>query len=572
MLAVVLTLMPVPAAAPGIAGQGQDASVDEARPLAYELATRRTDKALEFHVRLRFTGDASGRTPLVLPSQWGGQDRLFEAIRDLRAVGGRIEDGDSESARVIAHDPAAAITVSYRFVQDRAVEFSDHGRTRRPILTPDYFHFIGHGAFVHPAWQDDAERRITLHWKGLPEGWSLAHSFGAGAGAARQDLDITIDQMLHALYVGGDFRAHRILVRERPVVVGVRGEWDFSDEAYTSLVAGIVRAQRDFWDDHEFPHFLVTMIPIGTTCCSFGGTSVTNAFATFIATDDGLDMRMKHLLAHELLHTWIGQRMRNHSSPGEPEALLYWFSEGFTDYYTREILRRAGLISLEEYVEDLNRKIHDYWISPVRNEPNTRIAEDYWKDRYVQKLPYLRGELLARRWDTALRERSKGRVTLDDLMRDLLRATTPGDRITFDRIASAVRVRLETDVREDLETFIGKGETILPTQGTLPAEYSLADVEMTPFELGFDFARSRRAGAVTAVREGGPAWKAGVRDGQTLKGYGIRWDDAGHPVRLDLEIDGEPRQVEYLPAGDPVAVPQFVRDDDAGSDGSDGPT
>lgn len=530
----------------------------EPRPLSYSLEARPGPDALEFLVRLEFTADDSGETLLILPSHWGGQERLFEGIRDLRSEGATLGEGEGDHERLLTHAPGATIRLTYRFVQDRDPDFSEHGRTHRPLLSPQYFHFIGHGAFVAPAWPEDEVRRITLTWSGLPEGWSLGHSFGEGREA--QSLEISIDQLRHALYVGGDFRIHRLLIHDRPVVVGIRGDWPFSDGEYTSLVAGIVRSQREFWNDHDFPHFLITMIPMGTACCSFGGTSVNNAFATFIATDDGLDMRMKHLLAHELMHTWIGQKMRNASAPGEPESLLYWFSEGFTDYYTRELLLRAGLITGEEYVGDLNRALYDYHASPVRNEPNTRIMDDYWKDRHVQKLPYLRGELLARRWDTAIRRRTGGKASLDDLMRDLLETVSGQDRrITFDLITEAAVRRVGPEAEGDLAGFIRTGETVPPSRGALPGEVVLTEVEMSPFELGFDFDASRREGHITGVREGGPAWKAGIRDGQPIRGFGIRWDDASLPVVIHVEIDGEQEKIEYLPQGEPLMVPQFVR-------------
>jgi len=525
--------------------------------LAYTFTARPGPDSLEFSVQVTMHGDGSGRTKLVLPSHWGGQERLYDGIRDRRAEGGVLEEGDSPSERILVHEPGAQVSLTYRFVQDREADFSDPGRTHRPLRSPDYFHFIGHGAFVCPAWDEVEPRDIELRWLGLPEDWTLANSFGEGDGA--QHLHVSIDQLRHALYVGGDFRIRRMPIHDRPLVVALRGSWRFEDDAFTSFAASVVASQREFWNDFEFPHFLITLIPTGTECCSFGGTSVTNAFAMFIATDGGLDMKMKRLLAHELLHTWIGQKMRNDSAPGRPESLLYWFSEGFTDYYTRELLLRSGQITAAEYVEDLNRALYDYTVSPVRNEPNSRIADDYWKDRFVQKLPYLRGELLARRWNAAIRRRSSGKTSLDDLMKGLLaKALAGGGRIGFSLIDEAARARIGPEAGEDLDSFVRKGGTIPVTPAGVPDGYTLERKEMSPFDLGFDFDTSRRSGSVAGVRSGGPAWKAGLRDGQPLKGFGIHWDDASRPVVIRVEIGGRVEERNYLPQGEAVLVPQLV--------------
>ena len=45
---------------------------------------------------------------------------------------------------------------------------------------------------------------------------------------------------------------------------------------------------------------------------------------------------------------------------GVEDERLYWFSEGFTDYYASLLLLRAGLISLEDHVAGYNSLIKEY--------------------------------------------------------------------------------------------------------------------------------------------------------------------------------------------------------------------
>ncbi|WP_231571878.1 hypothetical protein [Rickettsia amblyommatis] len=65
------------------------------------------------------------------------------------------------------------------------------------------------------------------------------------------------------------------------------------------------------------------------------------------------------------------------------ERLNYWWSGGFTDYYSRVLALRSSVITLEEFVEEFNKFFENYYLSPVINEPNHLIETDYWQDYAV---------------------------------------------------------------------------------------------------------------------------------------------------------------------------------------------
>ncbi|WP_410956073.1 hypothetical protein [Rickettsia koreansis] len=86
------------------------------------------------------------------------------------------------------------------------------------------------------------------------------------------------------------------------------------------------------------------------------------------------------------------------------ERLNYWWSEGFTDYYSRVLALRSSVITLEEFVEEFNKFFENYYLSPVINEPNNLIETDYWQDYAVQRLPYYHGFVLALYLDNFIKE------------------------------------------------------------------------------------------------------------------------------------------------------------------------
>lgn len=76
-------------------------------------------------------------------------------------------------------------------------------------------------------------------------------------------------------------------------------------------------------------------------------------------------------VSHEFFHAWNVERIRPKSL--EPfnfeEANMsgeLWFAEGFTSYYTNLILCRADVISVDDYVNGLNKTFNYVWNSPAR--------------------------------------------------------------------------------------------------------------------------------------------------------------------------------------------------------------
>ena len=57
------------------------------------------------------------------------------------------------------------------------------------------------------------------------------------------------------------------------------------------------------------------------------------------------------LFAHEHFHSWTGGKIRNN----EQEELNYWWTEGFTEYYSRVLALRSGGLSIEEFINDCNQ-------------------------------------------------------------------------------------------------------------------------------------------------------------------------------------------------------------------------
>jgi predicted metalloprotease with PDZ domain len=427
-----------------------------------------------------------------------------------------------------------------------------------PLVQKDYFHWVGHGAWVKPAWGSSARIAVTLEWKNLPKDWSVSNSFGSNR--RRQKFVDFLGAFEHAVYTGGDFRILERRVASKPVLVALRGSWKFSDEDFVELVEKIVAVEREFWRDYDYPYYLITLIPLEgpPNALSIGGTGLTNSFATFVTTNAELN-DLRFLLAHELFHNWNSPKL---GRLPDPEQLSYWISEGFTDYYTYTLLLRAGLFTPGEYAGRYNEMLRAYYLSPARDASNERVLAEFWTDPDVGQLPYWRGALLAMKWDTMIRRATGGRHSLDDVMRDLFEEAKE-DRsrpLTAEVLDRHVRRYAGQGILADVARHVTGGEPIPPDPDGLGGGFALREVETAPFDLGLDLEALKSKKEIAGVRPDSAAYAAGLRDGQTVvRRKPIYVGDATKHVEITVsDAEGE-RTITYLPAGrGGPKVPQYV--------------
>ena len=267
-----------------------------------------------------------------------------------------------------------------------------------------------------------------------------------------------------------------------------------------------------------------------------------------------LDFGFRYVLAHELFHTWNAGEIRSDG--------LYWFSEGFTDYYARLLLLRAGLISTDEYARDVNRVGREYAQSPARNRPGDEATRGFYAGSDLSRLPYQQGMLLAARWNAQIRTATNGRFSLDDALRDLRRSARAADApVTASDVTGAVlKYAPHADPLGDVRRVVAQGGTLDPEPGALGPGFALRLARIAPFEAGFDARATLDTRVVSGVKPNSHAFWAGLRDGQEVLGC-APWTpgDANGRIVLTVRDAGGSRDIEWTPAGDPVPVPQFVR-------------
>lgn len=361
---------------------------------------------------LEFTGDKSGETKIILPSEYGGQNNI-DGIKFLKTLSPQttIEDTDRPEVKKIKHPANARLKIYYQVedIRDDDIELGNH---YMPVIQKQYFHFLGETVFVIPQWDYNREYNFKITWDHFPSNWNLANSFGVNEKV--QEVKLPLWKFRFSVHTGGDFKIVKKKINDKPLYFAVRGKWQFNLEQFCDIASNIIYEERRFWNDFDFPYFLITVLPMDGGNDQ-GGTGRVNSFALFLSDDRNIDFRLKRLIAHEMFHSWIGEKIIF----SQPEELCYWFKEGFTDYYARLTLLRSGIIALDEYVEDYNRVLKQYFTSSARTEKNEVLINDFWKNNDIMKLPYQRGDIIAHNLNAAIVKNSNSQKSLDDFMLDI---------------------------------------------------------------------------------------------------------------------------------------------------------
>jgi predicted metalloprotease with PDZ domain len=331
---------------------------------------------------------------------------------------------------------------------------------------------------------------------------------------------------------------------------------DAGDAEVAQYVAGtekIVKEQGAIYG--EFPlfdggvyTFLGDYVPWG------GGDGMEHRNSTVVAARvslraPGMVQNVLDTVSHEFFHAWNVERIRPKTL--EPfnfeEANMsgeLWLAEGFTQYYGTLVMGRTGLEDRHQTVTDLARAANTVVTSPARRfrsavamsqlAPFTDAARAIDPTNHSTTFIsyYTYGAAIALGMDLSLRERSGGKITLDDYMRAMWRAHgKPGGS----EPGLAARPYTLKDARDRLAEVSG--------------DRRFADEFFDKYIEGreaLDYAPLLlRAGYLFRKRAPGAAWTGGAIDASgaitALAGWGTPLFEAGlDQGDVILDVDGKP--------------------------------
>lgn len=145
---------------------------------------------------------------------------------------------------------------------------------------------------------------------------------------------------------------------------------DLIDQYFEQVKAVVIQEKAVFGELPDFDFGEYTFLACYVANASGDGMEHRNS--TILTSTRGLangGFRNIGTVSHEFFHAWNVERIR----PDAVEPFSFseanmsgelWFAEGFTSYYTNFILCRAGIISVDDYINSLNGTFNYVWNSP----------------------------------------------------------------------------------------------------------------------------------------------------------------------------------------------------------------
>ena len=520
-----------------------------AETLQYELTPRFEQGVL--HVELTWETGERRQSGLQVSESVGP---IRDVTRLLRGLAISADNEQSGALWVIRHRPGEVLRCSYDIFTGKNA-FQDWDDKHYPITTSRFFHGLGGAFLLVPGVGTGipAEFDVLLRWK-LPENFKAVCSWGVGRtlGARMTPADLR-----QSVYLAGDIDIVTRPNGPRTINVAVFDRFGFTLDDFADMTAEIIRQQCTFMGETEFPDFVVTAIPAGPALkpgeSRIAGSGLYNSFALFVAPDTKLDDAVEHLFAHELFHFWNGRLLK----ADQPERLVYWFIEGFTDYYALRILYESGRWDAATYTKWINKHIREYCLNPAIHATNEEIERDYWKERQtVGEVAYQRGLMLGLRWRKLARQRG-GADGLDRFFKLLVVRGRAGGLTANNAVLRRVGSEtLGAWYADEFDRYVTQAQTIdLPPDALAPAlTGKMTDVYA--YDVGFDQRASLKRRFVTGLKPNSQAAQAGLREGDELLAWNIQ-GDPDVPVKLKIARQGRTQIIEFLPRGEKRMAMQF---------------
>lgn len=141
------------------------------------------------------------------------------------------------------------------------------------------------------------------------------------------------------------------------------------------------------------------------------------------------------LIFHEYMHAFNVKRIRaevlgpfDYTKPARTSSL--WWLEGVTDYYADILAARAGVITSKAALREINNAVRQCETDRYKQTPASEASLKVWDTErsygFNNVSYYVKGKAIGFLLDLAIRGETKGKKSLDDVIRKLYQETKSG--------------------------------------------------------------------------------------------------------------------------------------------------
>ena len=216
-------------------------------------------------------------------------------------------------------------------------------------------------------------------------------------------------------YIGSAWRREAVFRYKESAVWITSGQWQFGDADATTMIADIlIQYQNVFGDPEPLPNVNVGIVKFPMPTEAGAWEADTRGRNVLIVSSD-MPFRTQSLqrlheqLRHELFHLWIPNGV---NLTGNYD----WFYEGFALYESLKLAVRLNRISFADFLDTLSRA---HTIDSAQSQRISLIQASANRFGGSNTQVYARGMLVAFLTDLTMLEASRGKRSVEDLLRDL---------------------------------------------------------------------------------------------------------------------------------------------------------
>ena len=403
------------------------------RSISYQLSmSRPTSHLFEVQIIVELPEQLKDKPLQFQMPKWSpGRYAVFDFAKNVQefranATVTRV-DGHTWS---VESQGKTSVTVSYKvFGNDLSGTFSQ--------LDSRHANYNGGSIFMYVVGHKPDQVKLTIQ---PPAGWRIVNGRTDRPGQTEWQFpnwDIMIDTPTEIApdWTQDDFEVDG---KKYHVVVHSFGPEGGRRAALVKDIEKIVRAEVAMWGPPEFEEytFLIHFAADDRSGDGMEHLTSTQIIQPSALGDPGVYEGALGTVSHEFFHVWNVKRLRPQElGPWDFTRALatrgLWVAEGFTNYYGHLMLRRAGLWDDKRF---LNREAQT--IKGIESAQGSRLMsaeESSLSAPFIDDAPhaqqvnlqntaisyYPKGELIGMVMDLLVRGRTKGKSSLDDIMRDM---------------------------------------------------------------------------------------------------------------------------------------------------------
>jgi predicted metalloprotease with PDZ domain len=512
------------------------------RSITYRLSmSRPVSHLFEVAIIVELPAELKDKSLQFQMAKWSpGRYAVFDFAKNVQefranAPVTRIDD----QTWSVAPQGATTLNVSYKvFGNDLSGTFSQ--------LDSRHANYNGGSIFVYIVGHKPDPVKLTIE---APAGWKIVNGRIERPGQSEWQFpnwDIMIDTPTE---IAPDWTEDSFDVdgKKYHVVVHSFGPEDGKRAALVKDIEKIVHAEVAMWGAPEFQEYTFL---IHFAADDHSGDGMEHLTSTQIIQPGALaepDIYQSTLgtVAHEFFHVWNVKRLRpqelgpwDFTRPLNTRAL--WVAEGFTTYDGHLMLRRAGLWDDRTYLNQLGEtisRIESAQGSRLMSAEESSLSAPFIDGaRHAQSTNlqntaisyYPKGELIGMVMDLLVRGRTKGKASLDAIMRDMY------EEFYLKSSNDSYYLRGRGYQTEDLERVASRRAGF--DLGDFFKRH-IRDVEVLPYDEAFAYAGLRlvktpakepfsggmsiqfedpRHGSIEDVRNNSPAEDAGLQHGDEV--------------------------------------------------------